>query len=366
MIKMYPVFLTSHYFRSFIIFTLFLLLILDSVLFLYLVIDKILTERREKKKRYSREKFTEIIASKMFDDELLLEIPKDRFSYEVVGDLLLDTLRNLRGDFANKVQDLLRKNGYVEYFSKMLKSKRFYIRGKYAEKFGFTRLSEARQPLVELLKVEKHPYVIKKAVFALSFVFEIDHLDLMYEKISEVKDLGFKYVEQIFINVIRRIREFRNSEKGMRFLSLYAKLLDSLGRRALFEALGLEKVYEAVPIIAGYANSNDPLMRISVARALGRMGGEVSCNILKQYLKDMEDWRVRAVAANFAGICDISVVSILYSLLFDPEPTVAMNAAQTLLQFGRVGIEFLEKAKRNGIGLASEIAKYALEGANLA
>lgn len=363
---MYPSFFDSIYFRDFIVVTLIILAITDIVLLIFLTIDKILSNKKEHRKMILRDKFTKIISRQIFNPEISIEKPKDIVSYEVLGDLLIELLRNLKGDFANQLKSIIRKFEYVETFSKKLKSKSFYIRGKYAEKLGFTHLDEARKPLEDLLKSEENPYVIKKAAFALSFVFEMDDLELLYSKLSSVKDIGFKFIEQVFVNIIRRFRELNNEEEMIRYLSLYEPFMDDSTKRALFEALGIEKVYQAIPIIVNYADSHNSLMRISVVRALGRMGGEKCCNVIRRAFTDY-DWRVRAVAAHFAGTaCNVNMIPYLSQLLFDAEPVVAINAAHSLLQFGKPGIQALENTEKYRSSFASEIARYVLEEAHLA
>jgi HEAT repeat protein len=101
-------------------------------------------------------------------------------------------------------------------------------------------------------------------------------------------------------------------------------------------------------------------VRISAARALGRVGGEACVPALIAALGS-EDWPVRAQAAKSLGALGaIDALEPLESCLSDRAWWVRANAARALRELGEPGIEALRRTLEHDDRYAADRAREQL------
>jgi HEAT repeat protein len=122
---------------------------------------------------------------------------------------------------------------------------------------------------------------------------------------------------------------------------------------ALVEMLGIPELFSRVAALHSHP---DPLIRLSVARALRRHSSAESEEMLLIALHD-HDWRVRAVAARSLGtLGNASAVSRLVAGLRDVRWWVRFRCGLALAQLGEHGRAALDDARRDTDRYAGEMA----------
>lgn len=122
---------------------------------------------------------------------------------------------------------------------------------------------------------------------------------------------------------------------------------------ALAEAIGSPALFERVATLHGHP---DPLIRLSVARALKRYRDSGADEILLIALHD-HDWRVRAVAARSIGAhANAAAVPRLAAGLRDVRWWVRFRCGLALAQIGAPGRAALDDAERDVDRYAGEMA----------
>jgi HEAT repeat protein len=138
--------------------------------------------------------------------------------------------------------------------------------------------------------------------------------------------------------------------------------LDPRLERAIVETLGLARRTAAAAAIARRLLSPDPEIRVSAARALGRLGMPDCAPALLAALKD-EAWQVRAQAARALGRLRLAdAIPQLSACLTDRSWWVRRHAAYALSGIGDEGFAALRGAAENSPDpYARDIALEALE-----
>ena len=122
---------------------------------------------------------------------------------------------------------------------------------------------------------------------------------------------------------------------------------------ALVESIGSPELFARVAALHGHP---DPLIRLSVARALKRHRDPDSEEVLLIALRD-HDWRVRAVAARSLGtLGNAHAVSRLAAGLRDVRWWVRFRCGLALAQLGAAGRAALDEARRDTDRYAGEMA----------
>lgn len=141
--------------------------------------------------------------------------------------------------------------------------------------------------------------------------------------------------------------------------ALMTRLTPTASPRRLKSWITLVETLESVPLLArvGTLHSHpDPLIRLSVARALKRHRDPEAQEMLLIALHD-HDWRVRAVAARSLGAHgDASAVPRLAGGLRDVRWWVRFRCGLALAQLGEEGRHALAAARRDADRYAGEMA----------
>jgi HEAT repeat protein len=132
------------------------------------------------------------------------------------------------------------------------------------------------------------------------------------------------------------------------------------------DLLGLLDAMPAWADLVGCLAEDDPAVRVSAARALGRLGVPQAAGPLIPCLAAGEDPELRAVAASSLGLIGSpDSAGPLAACLADPDYWVAHHAAVALAALGPAGQQVLVRAAA-GNGPSSPHAREALFGVRLA
>jgi HEAT repeat protein len=101
-------------------------------------------------------------------------------------------------------------------------------------------------------------------------------------------------------------------------------------------------------------------MKITAIRALGKLGGDGAEEIVRDCFAD-PDWRVRAVAAGSAFLCNSDVLPLLRKLLYDPVYFVRINASKSIARFGESGLLALEAEADSQDKFVRDTVRFILE-----
>lgn len=353
-------------------------------MFLVLILNKIYVESKERKFNRLREYYISKINKWLFDpnsqtEELYfgknkiknysfqfnLNKPKKEIEFEALGDVIVEILLNITGEIENKLKMMAIKLGIYNYYEKKAKNGSLPIRISAVEKIGYLRLPDARAFLYSILKSNENKDLKARAILALSLVAE-NMWDLV-KTIIVLSEPGFhkssKFNEFIFINIIQSLRNSGKIDELIKFIN-YVKNNMSIPfilKRDIIEACGSTNFYEAKKVIIDYFErfKEISLMKIACVRALGRIGGEDACNIIKISLNDA-DWRVRAVGAKNSNLCSEEIILDLKKCLYDWNYHVRINAAEALLNFGNKGIEVLKIEKESEDAFVRDLSIYML------
>ncbi len=208
--------------------------------------------------------------------------------------------------------------------------------------------SERDRVLLQRLLDDGHPAVQAGAASALPYVADRGVIEYVLDGLSERP-------------MAVRLHQFAMLEATLR-LTLPALLerltLDAPPRRLktwimFAETVGSPELLERVSILHDHS---DPLIRLSVARALKRYNDPGAEEVLLISLRD-PDWRVRAVAARSLGVVgNAAAVPRLAAGLRDVRWRVRFRCALALAQLGDEGHAALRESRRDTDRFAAEMA----------
>lgn len=340
------------------------LLISMTGFFLVLIFHKLKLKIRERKKDCLRFRNNLRIRKFLQGNEHKPRIPKTKTDYEVVADLCIQRLFEAEGKEQERIKEYVREIRLVPYLKKLSRS--FFRRKRIygVKKLGFLQLPELKDYWMELLFSNVSEEIKWEVIRALSFIADRKVLEMITEELSSDFYYSAKFYEQIYRNVIQNFRkkgilyEFMFFMENMKDkekvpLPLKKSILESCGNAGLQEASSVVKDYF-------FHYKENPEIRITCIRVLGRLGTEELCGIVSKALFD-EDWRVRAVAARSVSMCDGQVVSHLRNLLYDESYYVRINAANTLYSLGKEGHSVLHEEKNSPDEFVRDTVQYMTE-----
>ncbi len=352
--------------KEILIYAIIVLSVSLSILFLILVFDKLNVERREAKKKSLREKYMKFISSSLAGLQIEPEIPRRKLEREVMTDVCIDTLLSISGFIAERVKVLLKEMKLVDYYKEMgrspLWSRRFYA----IEKLGFLTVDDLKDYYLDLLDKERKELVKEKTIWALSLIADREVLVRLTEQLLLDTSRSAKFNEYMYTNMIV---SFRRKDDLAGFLSYLEEIKEDdrvpvLLKRDIIEACGSGFLHEAADTIVDYFSAHDnPEMRISCMRALGKIGGLQACKLISKGFSS-EDWRVRAVSANAAHLCGEGMIPYLRELLYDQVYFVRINASKALARLGSNGLEALRMEVDSQDRFVRDTARFVLEDRN--
>ncbi len=343
----------------------YVLFLVVSMLFLFLVLHKVRVERRERKKNTLIEEYRLILKGYLDrDGKLDLRLPRSPLEFDALSDVCIELMREKR--YADeKIKEVLLITKTVDYYRDMSAStswlKRFYA----IEKLGFFKLRDLRDYYREILSTEERPEVKAKVIWALSMISDRESLQVIVKGLSEGPLLSSKFNEFIFSNVIESLREVGEEAA---YLELLDKIMNDTSvndviKRDMIEAAGTAGLTESVPLMIKYFNQyrEKTPMRVACIRAIGKIGSSSGCGVIKEGLRS-EDWLQRVTAAKVAHNCpDRETAELLKPLLYDEHYYVRINAAKSLARMGPRGEEILRTEAGSEDRFVRDTIRYILQ-----
>jgi HEAT repeat protein len=162
--------------------------------------------------------------------------------------------------------------------------------------------------------------------------------------------------------LIGLLRSFGPGARALLITALEQRRCDPRLECACIEALGMGRCRSARASIQSRLASPHLELRVTAARALGRLGMEESIPGLMLVLTD-ENWPVRAIAAQALGRLSASpAIDALVRCVSDRSWWVRHHAAYALAAIGGEGHEALSELAANSADMyAREMAREALE-----
>jgi HEAT repeat protein len=202
--------------------------------------------------------------------------------------------------------------------------------------------------LLHRLLDDPHPAVQSAATGSLSTVIDRETvaylLDHLAERPMAVRLLQFQLLKGALPLTTSALMQRLTADAAPRRLK---------GWIALIESVGTPELFARVRELHGHP---DPLIRLSVARALKRYPHPETQEVLLIALHD-QDWRVRAVAARSLGVLgNAAAVPRLMAGLRDVRWWVRFRCGLALAQSGGAGRAALEQAARDTDRYAGEMA----------
>ena len=202
--------------------------------------------------------------------------------------------------------------------------------------------------LLTMLLDDPHPAVQSAATASLAPMVDVatvSHLlDRLPERPMAVRLQQFQLLKEALPLTTPALVQRLTSDASPRRLKSWIALIESIGTPELFARVG------------ALHSHPDPLIRLSVARALKRYRHPEAEEVLLIALRD-HDWRVRAVAARSLGaLGNTSAVPRLAVGLRDVRWWVRFRCGLALAQLGAAGREALREAGRDADRYAGEMA----------
>lgn len=338
---------------------------LDVGLFAGTVVHRLYVDYKDKRYRRAYDFFTDKVVEAIFGEEDVPN-PKSDIEKEALVDVLVEINRKFRGETEEKVKEIAKKTGVVEFLIKRTKSFSLRKRILAFEKLAFLGVKEVKGSLRKSLEKEEKSWVIRRLALAYSLLIEdVSEIKFLFSKLSTIEDTSFKFLEFLWFNLLTNFHKrdkFEDLLGFVRNLFRERKLKPEL-LRSFVEALGNFKHPEGADLIREIYEGfkEDTLMRISCLRALGLTAYEGFCEL---FLENVEhpDWRVRAVVCKFAFLCPWEEVKgPLVERLYDKSYYVRINAGNSLLFFKSNVKPVLEELLQSEDKFVRDTARYLLQ-----
>lgn len=323
------------------------------MLLIILLVHKIKIQRHDQRKTLLKERcFHEICRHLIYDDSEVNR-PSTADEYEVFTECCIDLLLTIAGNTSEKVKQILRDYGIVEYYCRMATSP-IWLRRFYAlERLGLFAVDELKEFFLDSFGKERVDTVRNRALWALSCIADGEIFKKITDVLAHESSNSGKFNESLYGNMIRSMKR-----KGFAYELL--EIVDETLRRDevplplrkdLIESCGSAKFVESVGSVIDYfeRHQNVPEIRIACIRASGRIADSLVAtdrasdipivlvrDVIIPALSD-RDWRVRAVAAGAAVVCGGQAIPLLVQLLYDKVYYVRINAGRALAEIGQEG-----------------------------
>lgn len=329
-----------------------------SALVTFLVVQKLVLERRTRAINRATNLYRKAISSDVWPDDVTVDLRR-RVDRKALA-------RALDADDAPPLLGRLRSAPWYGDAVRHLGSS--VTRGKWGsrvvalELLGKLGAIEQRPMVDDIVCHEAHPEVYAAGLGCLAqFVDQSSELRFLWDRLQERPALSGSYNEWLFRTAIVALTERRGADAAVdavRELFAGTSLQDPL-TLDFISAIGKAGLSPLVPELAArYGWEHAPKgARIACVRAVGLI--QPTHAVLLRALSDPE-WEIRAVGAKYLRGTAPDVVAALSDCLTAPAFYVRFNAAVTLAALGEAGREALERALEYPDRFARDISRYAL------
>jgi HEAT repeat protein len=313
----------------------FAMLIINTALFTFLLMRKIIYKAIEKRKNKIRLVYEREVLNYIATGELGMLSEKLYFlKKRVLKEILTDYIGLLKNDKKKDLIELLDREKTIADIRKKLKSKNRWARRIGAYEAGEFNISEVARELIDLIDGDdrQQTYIASSALLKVgghSYICRVLNRCLyeeMIEKSSMMYLIGTieEDIEGILLNLMDKD-------------SLYLKSI-------ALEACGKRHYSGAIPWIAESLGEPDKELRISALKGALYFKDFPYGDYLEEFfrLKDDAEWEVRLfLAKNLKHIDGMKSIEVLKKLMGDKDWSVRSGSGQSLLQKGEKGIAAL-------------------------
>ncbi|MBU5312272.1 HEAT repeat domain-containing protein [Tissierella carlieri] len=324
---------------QFVIYGVYTLLLLNIIMFIFLLIHKIIDRKIGKKDEKSRRYYENIIED--FISNNIEDIPEINTRRELLifKSALLESLNRSNKNQQDKLLEIAREVGLVKIEMEYLNNASEARKAIAAYFLGEIGAKEATEELINNIdrSNKELSYVICRALI---LVGGIEYIDIIID-ILRVDDFIMK---SRILDLISLIHEEDIYPK----MREYLEGTDIFKRVLALEALGNRKDKRVFPYIGQAISSSQKELKISGLKAVIEIGYLDCEDIISdiKMLKDDEEWEVRAFLAKALGEyndCGREEIMILKEMVEDLNWFVRFNSSESLLRLGENGVVALSE-----------------------
>jgi len=274
----------------------------------------------------------------------------------VAQDIILHFLHDLTGDGRERLIIAADEMGLLHRTLRDLDSPDWTERDLAVMRLGRYALEETVPDLVKKLR-DSYIQVRYTAARSLGLIGTPEAEDALIDILDRPDLIDAPRILEIVQTMpnhgLRPLRRMLSSENH----PLEAKLL-------AIDLVGDLRVYALIEELLTILNSSSKEKVLRAIKALGKIASPKSINALLTMVNN-RPWEIRAQAIKALGLLQVDEsVPILRLALSDESYWVRKNAAEALVNFGKTGIEVLDKAQLDGDTFARDTAAYQLEQLN--
>lgn len=360
----YEALISSYYLKQFLIIIISIMFIIVFLLFLFLIVHKVYVEIKERYIRKFKEVYIFEISKKLTEPAYKIKIPSRSLHYDALGDVIIDMLSSISGEMGLKIKEIAREMKISEFYKKIA-NKRSKLKSLSAiEKLGELKEVENKYFFHSLLKNSEDREVKWRAIVGLSYISSsLMDLNIINNMLKDPLFMSSKFNEYIYTNIIK---SFQAENKEDELLKILESIMEDptipiMLKRDIIEACGSVGCYIAQDLIIDcfYRFNDVAELKITAIRAMGHMGGQYVCKLIRQSFTDT-DWRVRVVSTKYAHLCGEDVIENLRRCLYDRNYYVRINSAKSLSKLGEKGLNCLSEETKSNDFFVRDVSQYIL------
>ncbi len=209
----------------------------------------------------------------------------------------------LEGESRRKLRRLLEDHGFLVEFERWMESRKWWERARGLHACGVFELPDCHSKVLELLEHDKHPFVRRKALFALSRIGDERDLEAMVRAIDS-GDYEWYQLEQM-VGLLEQLKLPDDGDLPEHpLLGAIRKAERPFTKRCLFECAGRKGVYSAIPLLgSALLQESDSEVRIGILKAIMQLGAVTLLpDLMKLADQEAEPVPVRIVAMKAAAM----------------------------------------------------------------
>ncbi len=114
------------------------------LLFGVLIVHKLSTERRERRKRQFEERYIGLLSRYLTGGGVRVTPPRRALEWEALTEVIIDMLSSISGEMSEKIKRLVREVSVAEYYKKVARSSSWVKRFFAVEKLSYLRCDELK------------------------------------------------------------------------------------------------------------------------------------------------------------------------------------------------------------------------------
>lgn len=328
----------------------FLLMFLCSIL---IVVVKIITKKVTGRRERIQQSITERLEAFLFNEipPEKISIPKKECQFRNLVEVLEKFDQRFNDDRWSEIKKAV-VGKYLIPSTKSYANSFFWVKRQLAAR-AFLLCPEQALPQVLGQLLEDQRYLVRvAAAVCVTKRSDYEMFCRMIQIMSQENTLSQFPYRDALLNAdqekFKWIEALLAKEKNPAIAAIYLDILSKRYSHNLFS------------LIRPFVNSNDRECRTLAIKALGGVPSQDSVDLLMTHLSD-SDWQIRAESVlGLQKLYALKAIPELEMLLNDPVWWVRLQAALTLKEFGKEGVEALLSQDKEKAPKAYEISQYAM------